>query len=88
LDRLANLLQSLGHSQAGRMKRASLVVVENATNSRAIVEHYGAGGIGLRRRRVGGPNDHRHGCLRIVFPEAFQGLGSLTLEHGLFDWLM
>lgn len=68
------------------MERASLVVVENSTHGRAVIEHHGGGGIGFRSRRIRGPNDHRHGCLRIVCREAFGRLGSLPLEHGLFDF--
>ena len=73
------------------MEWASLIVVENATNGRAIVEHHGAGGIGFRSRRIRGPNDHRHGCLRIVCREAFQCLGSLPrlseyFPGQLFNW--
>src|SRR5271157_4907120 len=86
LDRLANLLQSRGHLQAGRLERASLIAIENSTYSRAIVEHHGAGRIGLERRRIRRPRDHRQGCFRIVFREAFGRRGTLLLEHGLFDF--
>ena len=68
------------------MERASLVVVENSTYSRAIVEHHGAGRIGFGRRRIRRPHDHGHGCFRIVFREAFRRLGTLLLEHGLFNF--
>ncbi len=67
------------------MERASLVVIENPTYSRAIVEHHGAGRIGFGRERIRRPRDHRHGCFRVVFPEAFRRLGTLPFEHGLFD---
>jgi hypothetical protein len=63
-----------------------LVVIENSTYSRAIVEHHGAGGIGSGGRRIGGPNDYRRGCFRIVVRAAFRSLGSLSLEHGLLDF--
>jgi hypothetical protein len=34
------------------MKRSSLIVIENSTHRRAIIEHESAGRIGLGRRRV------------------------------------
>ena len=49
------------------MERNSLIVVEYATDSRAIVEHHGASLIRLQRTRIRGPHDQRHGCFRIVF---------------------
>ena len=70
------------------MERTSLVVIENSTYSRAIVEHHGAGRIGFGRRRVRRCHDHRHSCCGIVRREAFGRLGTLPLpfEHGLFDF--
>ena len=86
MDRLADLIQSLGHEQAGRLERTPLVAIEDPTYSRAIVEHHGASRIGFGRRRIRRPRDHRHGCFRVVFREAFGRLGTLPLEHGLFDF--
>ena len=86
MDRLANLIQSRGHEQAGRLERASLIVIENSTYSRAIVEHHGAGRIGFGSRRVRRRHDHRHSCCGIVLCEACQRLGILPFEHGLFDF--
>ena len=46
MERFADLYQGLGHPQAGWMARPSLIVIENATHRRAIIEYHGAGRIG------------------------------------------
>jgi hypothetical protein len=68
------------------MERASLVVIENSTNGRAIVEYHGAGGIGFERRRIRRPHNDCHRCCRIISREPLRLLGLLPLEHGLFDF--
>ena len=40
LDRVPNLTQSLCHPQTGRMKRPTLIVVENAPNHGAILQDH------------------------------------------------
>ena len=85
LDRFADLIQGLGHPQAGRVERSTLIVVENATHRRAVVEHHGTRRIGLRRGRVRRPDGHRHGGFGIVSGGVPRRLDSLPLEHGLFD---
>ena len=74
LDRLADLIQGLGHPQAGRVERSSLIVVEDATHRRAIVEHHGAGRIG-RRQPAGppAPRDRDRGLV-IVFGRVLRRL--------------
>ncbi len=68
------------------MERTSLIVIENPSHRRAIVQHDGACRIGFGSRRVCRPHDHGHGCFRIVFREIFRRLGTLPIEHGLFDF--
>ena len=65
------------------MKRSSLIVVENATHYRAIVEHHSARAIDLEGVRH---CDHARGSFRIIFHRTFRRLGTLSLEHGLFDF--
>ena len=68
------------------MERPPLVVVEDPAHRRAIVEHHGAGGIDLGRRR--GPHAAAvavDGGFGIVSAARPSGLGPLPLEHGLFD---
>lgn len=67
------------------MERSALIVIENATHRRAIVEHHGTRRIGLWRRRGCRLNDHRHGCFRIVVRQAFRRRGTLLFERGLFN---
>ncbi len=67
------------------MERASLIVIENSTYSRAVFEHHGVGRIGFERWPIRRPHDHCHGCFRIVC-EARRHIGTLLLEHGLFDF--
>jgi hypothetical protein len=59
-----------------------LIVIEDSTHRRTVVEHHRAdridhGGRQVRRRRAGG--------FRSVGREFILGLGLLPLEHGLFD---
>ena len=68
------------------MQWSPLIVVENTTHRRAIVEHHGTRGIGFRRRRVRRPSDYRHSGFRITFRNAFRCLGGVLFEHGLFDF--
>ena len=62
-----DLIQGLGHPQAGRVQRPSLIVIEDPTHRRAVVEHHGAGRIGpavqAESRRLGG---HRDGGFGII----------------------
>ena len=85
LDRLLDLVQRLGHPQAGRMQRSALIVVEDPAHRRAVVEHHGAGGIDHGRRRVRRGRGRRDGGFGIVRRAVVLGLGLLPLEHGLFD---
>jgi hypothetical protein len=85
LDRFANFLQGRGHPQAGRLQRSSLIVVEDAAHGRTVVEHHATGRIGLRLRRVRRPHGDRHRGLGIVSGCGLRRLGTLPLEHGLFD---
>ena len=68
------------------MERASLIVIENSTNRRAIVEHHRACRIGWERRRIRRPHDDDHGRRWIISREAGRWLGILPLEHGLFNF--
>jgi hypothetical protein len=68
------------------MQWSSLIVVENTTHRRAIVEHHGSRGIGFRKGRVRRPSDHRHCRFRIIFRNASRRLGGVLLEHRLFDF--
>ncbi len=68
------------------MERASLIVIDNSTYRRAIVEHHRACRIGWERRRIRRPHDDDHGRRRIISREAGRWLGILPLEHGLFNF--
>ena len=67
------------------MQWPSLIVVENTTHRRAIVEHHGTRGIGFRRGCVRRPSDHLHSGFRIIFGNPFRRLGGVLFQHRLFD---
>ena len=86
LDRFAHLLQCLRHPQAGRMERATLIVVDDAAHRRAVVEDHAR----PRHRPA-----VRAGSARSTV-SVRRGFGvrpgrvprrrdTLPLEHGLFD---
>jgi hypothetical protein len=85
LDRLPNFIQGRGHPQAGRLKGASLIVVEDAAHGRAVIEHHGTGRVGLRLRRVRQPYGDRPRGLAIVAGRGLSRLDTSLLEHGLLD---
>ena len=68
------------------MQWSSLIVVENATHRRAILEHHGTRGISFRGRCVRRPGDHRYSGFRIIFRDFFRRFGGILLEHRLFDF--
>ena len=72
-----DLVQRLGHPQAGRMERPSLIVVEDPTHRRAIVEHHGAGRIRFGRRRVAAAAITVDGGFRIVCLRGRSGASAL-----------
>ena len=63
-----------------------LIVVENTTHRRAIVEHHGIRGVGFRRGCVRRPGGQRRSRSRIIVRNAFQHLGGVLLEHRLLDF--
>ena len=72
LDRVPNLTQSLRHPQTGRMKRPTLIIVENAPNHGAILQDHVPGRFFLGKGGVVGVArlDHNRGlrqCLRFLF---------------------
>ena len=84
LDRLLDLVQRLGHPHAGRMQRPTVIVIEDPTHRRAVVEDHAARGIdhGSGPVRHGrGRWDGGGGIGRPVVPR----LGLLARQHGLFD---
>jgi hypothetical protein len=85
LDRFADLIQGLGHPQAGRVERSTLIVVEDAAHRRAVVEHHAARGIGLRRGRVRRLTGHPRRGFGVRPGGVPRCLDPLPLEHGLFD---
>jgi hypothetical protein len=83
-DRLLDLVQRLGHPHAGRMQGPTLIVIEDPTHRRAIVEDHTAGGIDHGRRQVRRGRRRRDGGCGIVRP-VVPRLGLLSRQHGLFD---
>ena len=61
-----------------------MIVIQDPTHRRTIVEHHGARGIDHGRRRVR-RRGRRAGGFRSLGREVILGLGLRPLEHGLFD---
>jgi hypothetical protein len=85
-------MQRVRHPQARRIKRSPLVVIKDAANRRAIIQHHVADRILVPRLRFL-RREHRHDRLRIgglrAFRHSFRASCrrfALLLEDGLFDF--